>query len=503
RRHGPMVLRVCQRVLHDRHAAEDAFQATFLVLSRKAASLRCADSVGCWLHGVASRLAQNARRQRARRHRHESQAAIDKHADDPLAELSVREAQTILDEELARLPEKYRAPLVLCCLEGRTRDEAARQLGWPAKLVKSRLEQGRERLRGRLTRRGLTLPAALVATLLAEEAAPAALPVALMRATVQAALASASNYIAPSVALLAEGVLGGTATVKTKIIVGMLFLAGVLAAGVAALAPPPVADAPGSPPRKVAKTPKAKVQHQARTDRYGDPLPDGAIARIGTIRFRHGSNVFAVSYSPDGKTLAAIGADGVRLWDAATGKQRHSYDRRSVPKDGFFPPAGYDRGFFSADGRCLWLQSSSAWQNSPGKVLYCWKLTPEPEREPKKAPFDGKDLLLLAASPDGKLLAIGEKTTIRLCKSTTGEESRQLKTPAYRARFSADSKILASFDGRSIILWNVQTGAQVRSFRATDRRSSFVSFALAPDGKIVAALSRRPKMAIHLWDTAT
>jgi len=172
RRHGPMVLRVCRRILRDGHDAEDVFQATLVVLSRKAASLRRLDSVGCFLHGVAYRLALKARTQLAQQRMRESQSAVEKHSADPLAELSVREAQAIVDEELARLPEKWRAPLVLCCLEGKTRDEAARQLGWSAKLVKSRLEQGRERLRSRLTRRGLTLPAALIATLLSEEAAP-------------------------------------------------------------------------------------------------------------------------------------------------------------------------------------------------------------------------------------------------------------------------------------------------------------------------------------------
>ncbi len=116
RRHGPMVLRVCQRVLHDAHAAEDAFQATFLVLSRKAASLRCTDTVGCFLHGVAFRVAQNARKQRARRQKHESQNIVENRITDPLAEVTVREAQAMLDQELDRLPEKYRAPLVLCCL---------------------------------------------------------------------------------------------------------------------------------------------------------------------------------------------------------------------------------------------------------------------------------------------------------------------------------------------------------------------------------------------------
>jgi RNA polymerase sigma factor (sigma-70 family) len=283
RRHGPMVLRVCQRVLHDVHAAEDVFQAVFLVFSRKATSLRRADSVGCWLHGVAYRLALKARAQLARQRTHEGRVAIEKHVADPLAELTVREAQAIVDEELARLPEKYRAPLVLCCLEGRTRDEAARQLGWSAKLVKSRLEQGRERLRYRLLRRGLTLPAALVATLLTEQTAPAAIPAVLLRSVVQTATAGGANSVSASVALLAESALRGAGTVKAKVVVGLLLLMGMLAAGVGAFAPPPVADAPGSPSRKQAETPKAEKPQPARTLRVvvlnpqGKPLPDAKI----------------------------------------------------------------------------------------------------------------------------------------------------------------------------------------------------------------------------------
>jgi RNA polymerase sigma factor (sigma-70 family) len=283
RRHGPMVLRVCRRVLHDAHDAEEVFQATFLVLSRKAASLRCSDSVGCFLHGVALRLALKARTQFARQRMHEGQAAVEKYADDPLADLTVREAQAILDEELARLPEKYRAPLVLCCLEDRTRDETARLLGWSAKLVKSRLEQGRERLRYRLSRRGLTLPAALVASLLTEEAAPAALPAAMVRATVHMVRPGIMNGVSASVALLAESALGSTITVKARILMGMLLLMGMLAVGVRAFSPRPVAEAPGSPADMPAEKPQAEKPQPVRTlrvavlDPQGKPLSDAKI----------------------------------------------------------------------------------------------------------------------------------------------------------------------------------------------------------------------------------
>src|SRR5262249_50383230 len=117
RRHGPMVLRVCRRILRDAHDAEDAFQATFLVLARKAAALRHQESVGNWLYGVASRLSLRARTDAARR-RDQERRATARAGPDPLADLTVREAQQLLVEELTRLPDRYRAALVLCHLEG-------------------------------------------------------------------------------------------------------------------------------------------------------------------------------------------------------------------------------------------------------------------------------------------------------------------------------------------------------------------------------------------------
>jgi len=126
RRHSPMVLSLCRRILRNEHDAEDALQATFLVLSQKAASLRPQESLGGWLYSVAYRVAQKARVAAARRHMHEGRAAGMQVAD-PLAALTLREAHEILDQELARMPDKFRAPLVLCCLQGLTRDEAAHQ----------------------------------------------------------------------------------------------------------------------------------------------------------------------------------------------------------------------------------------------------------------------------------------------------------------------------------------------------------------------------------------
>ncbi|MGE3807581.1 MAG: RNA polymerase sigma factor [Gemmataceae bacterium] len=154
-RHGDMVLRVCRRVLMREYDAHDAFQATFVVLARKAHSESWRATLAGWLHGVAYRVAHKARVERARRQRREQRAATARPLVTPPAELS--ELEQVIDEEVERLPEKYRLPLVLCCLQDQTLDEAAQQLGWSITTVKGRLQRGREQLRARLQRRGITL----------------------------------------------------------------------------------------------------------------------------------------------------------------------------------------------------------------------------------------------------------------------------------------------------------------------------------------------------------
>jgi RNA polymerase sigma factor (sigma-70 family) len=194
-RHGPMVLGVCRRVLSDPHDVEDAFQATFLVLVRKAGSLRDGDRLGPWLHGVASRIAVRARSQASRRRAIEGRAARAATVD---ASPSVDwgDIRPVLDEELRRLPERYRAAIVLCCLEGLGPEEAARQLGCPAGTVKSRLARGRQRLRARLTRRGLAPAAGLPLVALSAEAAQAAVPSALATSTLETANQFAAGKLA-------------------------------------------------------------------------------------------------------------------------------------------------------------------------------------------------------------------------------------------------------------------------------------------------------------------
>ncbi len=154
-RHGPMVLRVCQQRLGDRHEAQDAFQAVFLVLARKPHLIRSRDSLGSWLYKVALRTCAKFLRETTRRRLLEQQGAVTLAERKGDSTDSSDPSWSELHDEIARLPEKYQAPIVLCYLEGRTHEEAAAQLHWPLGTVKTRLNRGRERLKHRLSRRGL------------------------------------------------------------------------------------------------------------------------------------------------------------------------------------------------------------------------------------------------------------------------------------------------------------------------------------------------------------
>jgi RNA polymerase sigma factor (sigma-70 family) len=243
-RHGPMVLGVCRRVLGNRHSSEDAFQATFLVLARRAGSIRDPDRLGPWLHGVAHRVAVRARADLAKRVARErpgaEDLAMETVADDPVFDrLELRAA---LDEEVRRLPEKFRDPIVLCYLDGLTHDEAATRLRCPVGTVRSRLSTGRSKLRERLNRRGVAVPSAAFAAVLSAEAACAAVSPALLVSTVKAATVfaggmagvSAAGMVSAGVASLAEGVTKTMIISKLKI-VGGAALAGMLTLGVGAV----------------------------------------------------------------------------------------------------------------------------------------------------------------------------------------------------------------------------------------------------------------------------
>jgi RNA polymerase sigma factor (sigma-70 family) len=279
RRHAPMVLRVCQRVLQRQEDAEDAFQGTFLVLARKAGSLAWRESIGTWLYEVAHRLAQEARRKSIRQQAREARAR-PRTAEDPLAEISGRELVAILDEELASLPERYREPLLLCCVEGKSGDEAARQLGCSPSTFKRRLRQARQLLQTRLDRRGINLSAGALSALLLHNAASGSVPAALAATTVRAAaLIVTGQPLAAGVAsahavALAGGMIQGVFLSKLKVALAVLLVVGGVVAGACALARSGAREAPVGP------------ASQAQASRVANPSPKEAVARLRSLRLQ-------------------------------------------------------------------------------------------------------------------------------------------------------------------------------------------------------------------------
>jgi RNA polymerase sigma factor (sigma-70 family) len=262
-RHAALVLGLCRRVLQHEQDAEDVFQATFLVLARKADCLRWHDSITNWLHSVAYRLALKARA--ANRHRQAVERRAGEKPPPPAPALTWQELQPVLDEELQRLPAKYRLPLLLCYLESKTRDEAARELGWTTGVVKGRLERGRNLLRQRLARRGLALSAALLATALGGKAC-GAVATLLATATAEAALRfnagqALTGLVSARALALARGALQAALVAKLRVVAVVLLLAGLAGGGggllayrvLAGLPNEPAADpTPGSVPMRAA-----------------------------------------------------------------------------------------------------------------------------------------------------------------------------------------------------------------------------------------------------------
>ncbi len=234
RRHGPMVLNVCRRLLPDPHDAEDAFQATFLVFVRRAASITRRELLGNWLYGVAYRTARAARTAAGRRRAKEAQAVPRQETPD---EDAWQEVVPLLDQELSRLPDKYRIPVILCDLEGKTRREAARLLGLPEGTLSSRLARARALLARRLRGRGVTVTGGILIAALSRSAVTAALPPQLMSLTIKAGAGvlagqvMAAGVISAQVAALSEGVLKTMFLTKLKMTTVVLLAGGVLALG--------------------------------------------------------------------------------------------------------------------------------------------------------------------------------------------------------------------------------------------------------------------------------
>jgi RNA polymerase sigma factor (sigma-70 family) len=469
RRHGPMVLAVCGRVLRHAQDAEDVFQATFLTLARSARSIRKRDSVGSWLHGVAHRLALTARARGARSQAHERRAAQMRMTESE-ASASRAGPGDALDEALGHLPEVYREALLLCHLEGRTHAEASRQLGCPLATLRSRLQRGRKLLRAELARRGVVLSTAGVVALLTAAAASAAVRAGLFQPTLRAAVAVAAgralaDTVSAPVAALVEGgsrALGWLTAKGGALLVALTLVA--TGAGLAAhraMEPAPQADAAS---REAPAGGGPRGADKAHTDRHGDPLPPGALARLGTVRFQHGKSVFAADFTADGSTVVSGGFDGtVRFWDAATGRETRCLTGIGAA----------DRLALSPDGKAVataaWDGPVVLWDAATGKQR--WRVA------------DKVPLYSLAFSPDGKLLAwVMRDRTVLLRDARTGREVRRLDGPRadprtlkalgitsqggfQHGRFAREGSRLAAHatDG-TVAVWEVATGRLLRRF---------------------------------------
>jgi RNA polymerase sigma factor (sigma-70 family) len=287
-RHGATVLRVCRRVLRHEQDAEDAFQATFLVLARHTASIHKREALAGWLHGVAYRTAMEAKRKAGRRRKHEAKARdrMPSAAPSPTWD----DVQAVLDEEVRRLPESFRSAFVLCVLDGKTVPAAAAELGAKEGTVSWRLARARQQLRQRLARRGIELAAVLAALCVAHGAGDAAVPAALASATIRFGLSVAAGEPAaaiPShVAALAAGVTRAMLWNKAKIATALLIVLGLVVAGAGALTRP----APAAPPEETKPQAGAKPSTAA-----GKPAPAGEKDGLVEVRGR--------VLDPDGKPV--------------------------------------------------------------------------------------------------------------------------------------------------------------------------------------------------------
>lgn len=234
RRHGPMVMGVCRRVLRNPDDAEDAFHATFLVLVRKAGSIAKRQLLGNWLYGVAYRTARAARSAVERRRAKEAKAVPRQQS---LEESAGQELLPLLDYELSRLPDKYRIPVILCELEGKSRPDVARQLGLPEGTLSSRLARARAMLARRLTQRGVTLAGAALAAELSQHANSAVVPSSLIVSTVKAGASvlagqsAATGVVSGHVAALCDGVVKTMVLSKLKVATTVLLVGSVFALG--------------------------------------------------------------------------------------------------------------------------------------------------------------------------------------------------------------------------------------------------------------------------------
>jgi RNA polymerase sigma factor (sigma-70 family) len=494
-RYGPLVLGVCRRVLRDAHAAEDVFQATFLVLARRAASIRKRANIGTWLHGVAQRVALRARAQRMAQRELERQASAMTPSE-PIDERTWGDLRAVLDEEVAALPAKYASAIILCYLQDKSYDQAAKELRCSKTTVARRVALARGLLHDRLVRRGITLSAGAVAAALCSKANGAPVGALLTIETVKAALCftaekAATTGVSATVLSLAEYAMGATAGIRAKVMIAALLCALVLGgAGWAARGKLTewASDMPHSP--QVESGGDRGQPPAMKRPAAGEPLPTGAVTRLGSAAFRHGSSVYDVAYTPDGKSLvSAASAGSVCLWDSATGKLLW---RVSDDHLGSNP-----RISMSADGKTLaiaTLNNFSLLETATGKVLI---------RQPWANVSEKRFRPSMAIAPDLGTVAFGlDKARATLFDTATGNEKISfLALSAKPIRgdlgykntlaFSADSKTIFGGIYAGPVVAGAFDAATGKFLRALEFDIQPELLVVSPNGRLLAGINLR------------
>jgi RNA polymerase sigma factor (sigma-70 family) len=514
RRHGAMVFSVCRRVLPEAQDAEDAFQAAFLVLARRVRSIARPELLGNWLYGVAYRTALEAKR--AARRRLKERRAPDLKAEDPAEAAAWADLRPVLDEEVSRLPEKYRAPFVLCHLEGRTNEEAAQVLGCPRGTVLSRLAWARQRLRARLTRRGVTLAGgALVSTGMAE--AGAGVPEALVGTTARAAAALAGGeaalgaLVSVRVVALMRGVLTAMTMKKLRSLLMPVLVAVVLALGGAVGYRAVWAE---QEPRQSAAGPPGEVRPaQAPRPRQAESGVGWGEAR--TFRTAHTSGYPRLAFPPVGKGLVIASPQLIfaspqliSTLDLTTGKEVQ------VKQDPREPP--YRFLGFSPRGHLLAYRLLGQSPDRP-RIVSLSDLTAGKELARVEPEGDLRSLAAVALSPDGRTLALAQPLSVALWDVETGKRLGTLETRGGTVRyfihvlaFSPDGKWLAAGSGTSypvgkqvngaVAVWDVRTRKLLHDL--PNRESQVNALAFSPDGNLVAGGGIH-SMGLRVWEVET
>jgi WD40 repeat protein len=447
-------------------------------LARKAAAIRKQESIASWLHGVAYRTAMNARKMAARRRKREEKSS-PRTPEQPISEAALHEIQAILHEEVQRLPRRCRTPFVLCCLEGKSRSDAARQLGWKDRSVTARLTEAKHLLRIRLTRRGVALSAALCAGALSrdEPVSAATIREVFRFSTGQpSAVSVGAKLLVTAVAPRSHWLLG----------LGILALVGVLTGG-AGLA---FLQGPQSPASGQAQTPKPVARKEIapeRTDRFGDPLPENALARLGTLRLRHGQGSNSLCFLPDGTSLIAGGGEAgpIRLWELPRGRELRRFQCESARPTWSIALA--------PDGKTL--------ASGCGKAVMLWDM--RSGQETTRLTGHENNVMAVAFSADGTQLASGSlDNTVRVWDVARHTQTHSIRTQiaVCDVTFSANGKELAFAElGGHARVVDLATGNEVMKLDGFAGKVMHIAF--SPTDRILAASSVRDKN-IQLWDVA-